>query len=78
VSEDWRKVANVDLMVAINQTEEEKRSGCIRVSVIAGREEEFDQKRSCIVLQNLELGQVCLDSEIAYAPKNTKPKEDKK
>lgn len=78
VSEDWRKVANVDLMIAINQTEEEKRSGCIRVSVIAGREEEFDQKRSCIVLQNLELGQVCLDSEIAYVPKNTKPKEDKK
>lgn len=66
VSEDWRKIAHAEIMIAINQTGEEKRKGYIRVSVVAGREEEFDQKRSCIVLQNLELGQVCLDSEIAY------------
>jgi len=78
VAEDWRKMAHVELMIAINQTSQEKKEGYIRVSVVAGREDEFDQKKSCVVLQNLKLGQVCLDSEIAYIIDDNKEKEKTK
>jgi replicative DNA helicase len=63
-SEDIRKIANVDMMIGLNQTPDEKKDGVMRVSVAAGRDDDFNQLKTCIVLQNLALGQVCLDSEL--------------
>jgi replicative DNA helicase len=61
-SEDIRKIAHGDLWLAINQTPQEKRSSISRISKIAMRDEDFDQYASVIVLQQLALGQVLLDS----------------
>lgn len=63
IADDIRKVAHVDGMIALNQLEEEKRRGIMRVSYIAGRDHSFDQRKSCVVLQQLDLGQTLLDSE---------------
>jgi hypothetical protein len=67
-AEDIRKIANADLFLAINQTPQEKKASITRISKIASRDEAFDQFASVIVLQQLALGQVCLDS---YPDKST-------
>lgn len=64
IAEDIRKIANSDLFIALNQTKEEKREGVMRINVIADRDNEFDSHTSCLCLQQLSIGQVCLDSEI--------------
>ena len=61
-AEDIRKIANSDLFLAINQTAAEKRESKCRIAKIASRDESFDQYSSVIVLQQLALGQTCLDS----------------
>jgi hypothetical protein len=61
-AEDIRKIANSDLFLAINQTPQEKRESRQRIAKIASRDEGFDQYEGCIVLQQLALGQVCLES----------------
>lgn len=61
-AEDIRKIANSDLFLAINQTPQEKKSKITRISKIAKRDGVFDQYESVIVLQQLDLGQICLDS----------------
>ena len=61
-SEDIRKISNSDLFLAINQTPQEKRDSCTRISKIAARDEDFDEYQNVIVLQNLALGQVLLES----------------
>ena len=61
-AEDIRKVANVDAMFGLNQTEEEKESHFTRVSVVAHRHNEFI-KRNAVVLHQLSLGMPYVDSE---------------
>jgi hypothetical protein len=61
-SEDIRKIANGDLWLAINQTPQEKKASITRISKIASRDRAFDPYESVIVLQQLTLGQICLDS----------------
>lgn len=63
-SEDIRKIANADLFLAINQTPQEKKASITRISRIASRDGNFDQYAAVICLQQLALGQVCLDSTI--------------
>lgn len=63
-AEDIRKLAHVDAAIALNQLPNEKRENVARVALIAERDGEFDQYKSCLVLQQLELGQTCLDSEL--------------
>jgi hypothetical protein len=59
----WRgKLGHVDAMVTINQTEEEKRCGLMRVSYLEHRHAEFYETDCCTVLQNLKTAQVHLDS----------------
>ena len=58
------KLGHVDVMLALNQTEKEQNKGIMRVSTIAHRHEKFSPSHNCIVLQNLDLGQPHLDSEI--------------
>jgi replicative DNA helicase len=68
-AEDIRKIANVDVMISLNQTPDEKRQGVMRVAVVAGRDDEFDQYKTCTMLQNISLGQICLDSEFSVITK---------
>lgn len=58
------KLAHVDAMLSLNQTEKEKEEGIMRVGVMAHRFEDFKQNANCYVLQNLEMGQTYLDSQI--------------
>lgn len=64
IAEDIRKVAHVDAMISINQSRIEKRSSVMRLNMIAERNGSFDEYASCLVLQQLAVGQVCLDSEM--------------
>ena len=57
------KLGHVDAMIALNQTSEEKEMGVMRISFMVHRHEDFFEEANCIVLQNLALGQVNLDSE---------------
>lgn len=65
-AEDIRKIANVDVMIALNQLPSEKENGILRVSVVAERDDDFNQYKTCTILQNLALGQICLDSELLF------------
>jgi hypothetical protein len=63
-AEDIRKIAHVEVMMSLNQLPKEKKGGIMRLAVIAHREKDFEQLRQCMVLQQMELGQVLLDSEL--------------
>lgn len=56
------KLGHVDVMFALNQTKEEKRYGRMRIGLLAHRHQDFDEDIMCLVLQQLKLGQVELDS----------------
>jgi len=57
------KLAHVDVMAALNQTEEQKRNGVMRVGLLAHRHQDFQLSNDVSILQKLDLGQVALDSE---------------
>lgn len=61
-SEDKRKYAHVTGMIGLNQTEDEKRAGLMRLSWIVLREGEFDIARTVTVLQSLRIGRPHLAS----------------
>jgi hypothetical protein len=56
------KLGHVDVMLALNQTEEEKGMGLMRISIMQHRHSDFLQTETCTVLQQLGVGQVHLDS----------------
>lgn len=68
VSEDIRKIANSNLFLAINQTPQEKKESCCRLAKVAAREDGFDQYDGVVVLQQLGLGQISLDSALIEPP----------
>lgn len=61
ISEDVRKLAHVTSMVAINQSEEEKKNGIVRLKQLALRagEQEF---RQAVCTQSLTIGRMVIDS----------------
>lgn len=61
------KLAHVDVMLALNQTEKEKQDGVMRYSKMVHRHEDFSESENCYVLQNLIFGQANLDSQIRRA-----------
>ena len=63
VSWDIRKNDHVDAQYTLSQTVEEKKRGAIRIANSLHRWQEFDENKQTIVLQNLKLSQVLLDSE---------------
>lgn len=75
IAEDIRKIAHIDGGISLNQLPNEKRKGVMRVALIAGRDIDFDQLKTCIVLQNLQLGQVLLDSEESYIVRSEEEEE---
>jgi hypothetical protein len=61
-SEDMRKLAHVTGMYGLNQKQEEKREGRLRVNEIVVREGDFDGGRSVTLLQALRVGRPALAS----------------
>ena len=57
------KLAHIDAMLAISQTEEEKRMGRTRISTMLHRHREFDSSHTITLLQKIAHGQVHLDSD---------------
>jgi hypothetical protein len=66
-----KKLAHLDVDITLNQTEKEKKQGIMRMEVLLHRLDESTEKGQVIVLQQLKLGQMFLDSEW-----NRKDKED--
>ena len=58
------KLGHVDIFMGLNQSPKEKENKIIRVNVLVHRHKEADEKVSATLLQQLELGQFSLDSEI--------------
>lgn len=69
-AEDIRIVAHVDIMAVLNQTAAERRAGINRVGVIAHRHREMDETVQALCLQQSELGQMLLDSELIRMASN--------
>lgn len=65
-TEDIRKLAHVDALFSLNQTRMEKRKGIMRVGCLVHRHRQFDLNQNAMILQQLEIGQVVLDSEEVY------------
>jgi replicative DNA helicase len=57
------KLGHVDMMLTVNQSEEEKRRGLVRMGIIAHRHRDFDRAATVMLLQQLSLGQTNLDSQ---------------
>jgi len=61
-AEDIRKLAHIDLGLFMSQTWKEKTKGFQRISIL-NRHEAFDEKKQIQILQQLDIGQVLLDSD---------------
>jgi len=56
------KLGHVDAMIALSQTEAEKKAKVIRISTLLHRHNDCGDE-TCMVLQNLDAGQMVVDSE---------------
>ena len=56
------KLGHVDAIYGINQTAKEKEKGIQRINTILHRHQPFSETEQCVVLQNLDIGSVHLDS----------------
>ncbi len=63
-SEDKRKYAHVTSFITLNQTPEEKDAGIMRIGRMFVREDRFNIKHECTILQCLDIGKPYLDSFI--------------
>lgn len=61
-SEDKRKYGHVTVMFGMNQTDEEKAAGILRLNTVLAREEEFNPLRTVKLLQCLQIGRPLLAS----------------
>jgi hypothetical protein len=59
-------LAHVDIMLTLDQTPDEKEKGIWRMGVIEHRWKKFNKRRQIMALQQLELGQPVLDTEMIY------------
>ena len=55
------KLAHVDVMLAISQTEQEKMNMASRISIMEHRHRQFNNNRQLFILSQLALGQVIVD-----------------
>lgn len=70
LAEDIRKMAHVTHMISLNQTNEDKKRGFMRVGTLALRDDEFFVDNEVIVLQCLPIGKPYLDSRFKKEVKN--------
>jgi len=68
VAEDIRILANTDVMLSLNQTEEEKDLGLLRIGVLAHRWRRCPSSVQVEIAQNLNVGQFALDSRLIRRP----------
>lgn len=61
-SEDKRKYAHVTAMYGLNQTDQEKKIGIMRINEIVVREGDFDSSNQIKILQRLQIGRPVLGS----------------
>jgi replicative DNA helicase len=73
IAEDIRKLAHLDLMLSLNQTDDEKERGTMRIGIVAHRDGDFNPKKQVMTLQQRSVGQTLLDSEFV-PPKKKKGK----
>jgi len=66
VGEDFRKICHLDSVIILNQSDFEKERNIVRVSLGKQRDGDFHVSKDVVILQNLAVGQVLLDSE--YLP----------
>jgi hypothetical protein len=59
-------LAHVDILSVLDQTPEEKEKGIWRIGIIEHRHKKFNKRRQVMALQQLELGQPILDTELVY------------
>lgn len=72
-SEDIRKLAETDIMLTINRSDIERKFNQFRIGLLKHRHREWGKYRQALCLQNLEIGQFVLDSEII----NIQPRKKK-
>ncbi len=72
-AEDIRKLANVDLALAISSDEGQRQKNEMRVWILGGRS--VQDGRGCIVKQNLDIGQFCTDSWFPPDPSGKEEQE---
>jgi hypothetical protein len=65
IAEDIRKVAHVSKLISLNQTKEERDVGVVRVHQLIERDDRLGSV-PVVVLQCLDIGQVCLDSKLQF------------
>ena len=58
------KLGHVDVMLTLNQQEEEKKAGVMRIGIMEHRHRFFLENQTVAILQKLGAGQVHLDSQI--------------
>jgi len=58
------KLGHVDVMLSLNQTEEEKERGEMRIGIMEHRHQFFLENKHVTILQKPDMGQVHLDSQI--------------
>ena len=56
------KLGHVDLLFALNQTGAEKKMGVMRINLLAHRHRDFHEDEIAVVLQQLDVGQIELDT----------------
>ena len=66
VPEDVRILGNVDIMYGLNQTDEEREKGVIRVNVLMHRFRKWNRLKQSMILQQPEIGQFHLDNRLVY------------
>lgn len=76
-SEDIRKIAHVTAAVAINQKDNEKEKGIIRISNLVVREE-AQVTGQAVALQCLDIGKACLDSKMVNELEEFETKHEEK
>ena len=59
-------LAHVDILTTLDQTPDEKEKGVWRTGGIEHRWKRFNKRRQVMMLQQLELGQPTIDTEIIY------------
>ena len=62
ITEDIRKLAHVTMMIALNQTKEEKKNQVMRVGVLAERDDEFHVEDEVVILQQFAMSKAIIDS----------------
>lgn len=69
-------LADIDILMSLDQTPDEKEKGIWRMGVLEHRHKRFNKRRQAMCLQQLELGQPVLDTELVYWSRKDKKGED--